>query len=156
MRFGLAMKASTAATISPKPAMRLAVWASDLWLATKDRPYLRERDNSVSLRISFQVQRVDQDSVHRDMRLLDDIAPGQRLLLDESGRLSRGAAAGFEVEVVEVRLDLGLLQHLADRLVKLVDDGLGRAGRRADGVPGPRLEVFHADFGKGRDVLERR
>src|SRR5581483_8236416 len=110
----------------------------------------------LSLRISFQVQRVDQDSVHRDMRLLDDIAPGQRLLLDESGRLSRGAAAGFEVEVVEVRLDLGLLQHLADRLVELVDDGLGRAGRRADGVPGPRFEVFHADFGKGRDVLERR
>src|SRR5665213_822437 len=50
--------------------------------------------------------------MRRDVRFLDHVAPYLGLRLDEGLGLRRRAAGGVQIELGEVRLALGALQHL--------------------------------------------
>src|ERR1700730_14705202 len=80
-----------------------------------------------------------------DAGVPDHLAPLVQLDLDEVPELLGRAGKRLEADVAEFRVDVRIIDDLAQLLIELRHDGRRRMGRRDD--PGPRIHVEAGDPG---------
>src|SRR6266478_8360258 len=86
---------------------------------------------------------VTRTSLLLDSGVLDQLFPKHQLIAHESAELFRRAGERIHAERCELRLDLGLLDNLADLGVKPRHDLLGQIGRTEIALPGRDVEIRH-------------
>src|SRR5215472_5785919 len=89
-------------------------------------------------------------------RLLDHRTPFGQLGLEEFAAFLRRRADWYIGHCGELRLHVGLREGLADQVVKLADNVLGRAGGYDDRGPGGALDFGEAGLRHGRHVRQCR
>src|SRR5262245_6364574 len=80
-------------------------------------------------------------SLRADLRRLDHALPLRHLGRDHAREFLWRARRGDAAVAPELLLNLGIGQHLTDRLVELADDRRGRAGGGEDAEPHVDLEA---------------
>src|SRR6202011_1278473 len=91
-----------------------------------------------------------------DAGVLDQFFPQHQLVADERAEFFRRAGERVHAERCELRLDLALLDDLADLGVKPRHDFLRRVRGREITLPGGDVEIRHAGFLHRRQVRYQR